>query len=141
MSEDLTIGEAAKAAGLSVDAVRFYERQGIMAPPPRMAGGRRAYGPQQMLELTFIARGRAVRMPLSEIGRYLSLARQGEETLPERMRIITVQREKVVEQIASLQETLRVLDLKLSRAAEIAKPPTVSPRSGLQIVRGGKDRR
>jgi DNA-binding transcriptional MerR regulator len=76
MSKDLTIGEAAKAVGLSVDAVRFYERQGIMAPPPRMAGGRRAYGPQQMLELTFIARGRAVRMPLSEIGRYLSLRRQ-----------------------------------------------------------------
>jgi hypothetical protein len=40
MSKDLTIGEAAKAAGLSIDAVRFYERQGIMAPPPRLAGGR-----------------------------------------------------------------------------------------------------
>jgi DNA-binding transcriptional MerR regulator len=93
MSKDLTIGEAVKAVDLSVDAVRFYERQGIMAPPPRMADGRRAYGPQQMVELTFIARGRAVRMPLSEIGRYLSLARQGEATLPERMRIITVQRQ------------------------------------------------
>jgi DNA-binding transcriptional MerR regulator len=43
MSKDLTIGEAAKAAGLSIDAVRFYERQGIMAPPPRAAGGRRAF--------------------------------------------------------------------------------------------------
>jgi MerR family transcriptional regulator, copper efflux regulator len=53
MSKDLTIGKAAKAVGLSVDAVRFYERQG-MAPPPRRAGGRRAYGPQQMLELTFM---------------------------------------------------------------------------------------
>jgi DNA-binding transcriptional MerR regulator len=80
-------------------------------------------------------------MPLSEIGRYLSLARQGEATLRERMRMLTVQREKVVEQIASLQETLRVLDLKLSRAAEIAKDPTAPLRSGLQIVRGGKHRR
>jgi DNA-binding transcriptional MerR regulator len=74
-----------------------------MAPPPRNAGGRRVYGPQQILELTFIARGRAVRMPLFEIGRYLSLARQGEKTLAERMRMITVQREKVVVQIVSLQ--------------------------------------
>jgi hypothetical protein len=71
----------------------------------------------------------------------LSLARQGEATLPERMRIITMQREKVVEQIASLQETLRVLDFKLSRAAEIAKVPITPRRSGLQIVRGGNDRR
>ncbi len=94
-----------------------------------------------MRELTFIARARAVRMPLSEIGRYLSLARQGDETLPERTRIIAVQRQKVVERIASLQETLRVLDLKLSRAAEIAKDGTALPRSGLQIVRGGKDGR
>jgi DNA-binding transcriptional MerR regulator len=51
MSKDLTIGEAAKAAGLSIDAVRFYERQGIMAPPPCLAGGRRAYGPEQLREL------------------------------------------------------------------------------------------
>src|SRR5882762_9963199 len=105
MSKDLTIGEAAKAAGLSIDAVRFYERQGIMAPPPRLAGGRRAYGPEQLRELTTIARARAVRIPLLEIGRYLSLARQGDATLPERTRIISHQRQKVIEQIAALQET------------------------------------
>jgi DNA-binding transcriptional MerR regulator len=101
MSKDLTIGEAVKAVDLSVDAVRFYERQGIMAPPPRMADGRRAYGPQQMVELTFIARGRAVRMPLSEIGRYLSLARQGEATLPERMRIMTAHAEHGIDYVAA----------------------------------------
>jgi DNA-binding transcriptional MerR regulator len=143
MSKDLTFGEAAKAVDLSVDAVRFYERQGIMASPPRMAGGRPAglTARNKWLNSPSLPAGRAVRMPLSEIGRYLSLARQGEATLPERMRIITAQREKVVEQIASLQETLRVLDLKLSRAAEIAKVATTPRRSGLQIARGGKDRR
>lgn len=137
MSKDLTIGEAAKAAGLSIEAIRFYERQGIMAPPPRAAGGRRTYGPEQMRELTTIARARAVRIPLAEIGRYLSLARQGDATLPERRRIISHQREKVVEQIAALQETLGILDLKLSRVAKIAKD---IPRrqAGLQLVKGGK---
>jgi hypothetical protein len=61
MSKDLTIGEAAKAAGLSIDAVRFYERQGIMAPPPRLAGGRRAYGDANLpLPLASLLRDRVL---------------------------------------------------------------------------------
>jgi DNA-binding transcriptional MerR regulator len=127
-------GEAAKAAGLSIDAVRFYERQDIMAPPPRLAGGRRAYGPEQMRELTTIARARAVRIPLAEIGRYLSLARQGDATLPERTGIISHQRQKVVKQIAALQETLGILDLKLSRAAGMSM---AHKDVGLALAAGG----
>jgi DNA-binding transcriptional MerR regulator len=136
MAKDLTIGEAARAVGVSVDTVRFYERGGVMAAPPRNAGGRRVYGPQQMIELTFIIRARGVRMPLPEIGRYLSLARQGDKTLPERMRILSAQKQQVVAQIASMQETLRILDEKLSRATEIvARLETTGRGSHLHVVR------
>ena len=31
----LTIGRLAKQAGLGIETVRFYERQGLIAPPPR----------------------------------------------------------------------------------------------------------
>jgi hypothetical protein len=57
--------------------------------------------------------------------------------LPKRTRIISHQRQKVIEQIAALQETLDILDLKLSRAAEVAKD-IPRRRAGLQIVKGGK---
>ncbi len=139
MTMNLTIGAAAQAAGLTVEAVRFYERSGVLAPPPRTAGRRRVYEPYNVLELTFIARLRAVRMPLPEIARYLALARQGDQTLAERAEIVAVQRTRVIEQIAALQETLRILDFKLSRAAEIqGQDGSALRRRHLQLLSGGK---
>jgi DNA-binding transcriptional MerR regulator len=145
MSEYLSISQAAKAAGLSVDAIRFYEREGILIRALRTSGGRRLYGRNEVLELIFIARLRAVRMSLPEIGRYLALARQGDKTLAERTEIVAAQRERVVEQIAALQDTLRVLDFKLSHAAEIAAADQLRAggsstlqRRALRLVSGAK---
>ncbi len=39
----LTIGEVAKAAGVGVETVRFYERKGLIPDPPRRPSGYRAY--------------------------------------------------------------------------------------------------
>lgn len=140
MSRNLTIGEASEAVGLSTDAIRFYEREGVLAPPPRTSSGRRAYGPTEIHELVFIARLRAVRMPLPEIGRYLALARQGDGTLAERTRIVATQRDKVIAQIASLKETLGILDFKLAHATELAAEDAgkVHQRK-LQLIPGGRD--
>lgn len=41
----LTIGKIAKAAGLGVETVRFYERQGLIAEPARSGSGYRQYRP------------------------------------------------------------------------------------------------
>jgi len=141
MTQDLPIGEAAKAAGLSVDAIRFYEREGILIRAPRTAGGRRLYGPAEIHELTLIARLRAVRMSLPEIARYLVLNRQGDAALAERTQIVAAQRERVVQQIESMQETLRILDLKLAHAARVgaeAKGGPGAPRRALKLVSGAE---
>ncbi|MGH8518411.1 MAG: MerR family DNA-binding transcriptional regulator, partial [Panacagrimonas sp.] len=39
MSRDLTIGKVARAAGVSVETVRYYQRSGLVPEPPRPAGG------------------------------------------------------------------------------------------------------
>lgn len=44
----MRIGEFAEAAGVSVDAVRFYERRGVLAPTPRTSGGYRTFGPAEL---------------------------------------------------------------------------------------------
>ena len=41
----LTIGEVAKAADIGVETVRFYEREGLIAEPPRRQSGYRQYWP------------------------------------------------------------------------------------------------
>ena len=43
MPETLKIGAVAKRAGITVDAVRFYERRGVLPPPLRRASGYRQY--------------------------------------------------------------------------------------------------
>lgn len=39
----MKIGEFAQAVGVSIDAVRFYERRGVLRPAPRTAGGYRTF--------------------------------------------------------------------------------------------------
>jgi DNA-binding transcriptional MerR regulator len=153
MTQHLTIGEAAKAVGLSVDAIRFYEREGVLLRAHRTSGGRRLFSSQELMELSFIARLRRVRMPLPQIARYLALARQGEATLPERLKIIADQRLRVLEQIAGLRDTLGILDFKLGNTIEfdvvdrtttagapeaLAQREDLLKRRALRLVSGAK---
>jgi DNA-binding transcriptional MerR regulator len=39
----MKIGEFADAVGVSIDAIRFYERRGVLRPAPRTAGGYRTF--------------------------------------------------------------------------------------------------
>ncbi|MHB8577309.1 MAG: MerR family DNA-binding transcriptional regulator, partial [Dehalococcoidia bacterium] len=50
----LKIGEAARASGLSVPAVRFYESEALLGQAPRSEGGYRLYAPDDVRRLTFI---------------------------------------------------------------------------------------
>ena len=47
----MKIGEVAKAAGVGIDAVRFYEREGLLPEPARQPSGYRDYSPDAVLDL------------------------------------------------------------------------------------------
>ena len=68
-----TIGKAARAANLSIDTVRFYERSGLLRPPPRTAAGYRLYRQADVDRLRFIHRAKALGFPLEEVGQLLRL--------------------------------------------------------------------
>lgn len=68
-----TIGKAARAANLSIDTVRFYERSGLLKPPPRTAGGYRLYRQDDIDRLRFIHRAKALGFTLEEIAQLLQL--------------------------------------------------------------------
>jgi MerR family copper efflux transcriptional regulator len=69
----LTIGEVAKAAELAVETVRFYEREGLIAEPPRRPSGYRQYPPDTVRRLRFIRRAKELGFTLKEIGELLEL--------------------------------------------------------------------
>lgn len=69
----LTIGQVAKHAGVGVETVRFYERQGLLDEPPRRASGYRQYTPEAVTRIQFIKRAKELGFSLKEITELLSL--------------------------------------------------------------------
>lgn len=69
-----TIGALAKAAGVGVETVRYYQRRGLVPEPPRAQGEVRRYGPEDVRRLKFIRSAQAAGFTLSEIGELLELS-------------------------------------------------------------------
>jgi DNA-binding transcriptional MerR regulator len=68
----MQIGIVAKKVGLSVDAIRFYERNALLPRPARTLGGFRLYGEGDVETLAFIRRVQGLGFKLSEIRGLLS---------------------------------------------------------------------
>jgi DNA-binding transcriptional MerR regulator len=69
----MQIGMVAKKIGVSVDAIRFYERNGLLARAPRTLGGFRTYGQDDIEALAFVRRVQGLGFKLSEIRSLLNM--------------------------------------------------------------------
>jgi len=69
----LTIGKVARLAGVGIETIRFYERGGLVADPPRKLSGYRQYGAETVSRLRFIHRARELGFSLGEIKELLFL--------------------------------------------------------------------
>lgn len=61
------IGKAAQETGLSVDTIRFYEKQGLVLSPLRTSAGYRMYAREHIEQLKFVGRAQALGFSLREI--------------------------------------------------------------------------
>lgn len=71
----MQIGTAAKKAGLSVDTIRFYERNALLPRAPRSEGGFRLYGESDIETLGFVRRTQGLGFTLGEVRELLELKR------------------------------------------------------------------
>jgi MerR family copper efflux transcriptional regulator len=69
----LSIGQVAHQAGVGVETIRFYEREGLLEEPPRRASGYRQYSEQVVTRLRFIKRAKLLGFSLKEINELLML--------------------------------------------------------------------
>ena len=104
----LSIGALARAAGVGVDTVRFYERAGLMPQAARTASGYRSYAAGDADRLRFIRRAKALGFSLDEIAELLRLqagagGRAGVKALAER-RLCDL--EAKVRELTALRDTL-----------------------------------
>lgn len=71
--ENLTIGAFAKAAGVTVETIRFYQHKGLLPTPERPLGGIRRYGSADVARLKFVKAAQRLGFRLDEIGQLLKL--------------------------------------------------------------------
>lgn len=70
---NLTIGEIARQAGVGIETVRFYEKQGLMQKPQRTEANYRLYPEEEVARLRFIKRAKELGFSLKEIRELLQL--------------------------------------------------------------------
>ena len=115
----LSIGEVAERTGLSVHALRFYEREGLLVGPvPRTAGGRRRYTAADVDWLLICVKLRESGMPLAELQRFAGLVRQGPGNEADRLRLLDTHRQRVDAQIEALEECRSLIAWKVGVYAE-----------------------
>ena len=111
----LTIGLVARRAGVGVETVRFYEREGLLEQPARTGSGYRQYADAVVTRLRFIRRAKELGFTLKEIRELLDL-RAGPGTTPADLKRRTEAKVADIEgKILDLRRTRDVL-LRLAQA-------------------------
>jgi len=99
----LQIGQVAQKTGLSVDAIRFYEKSGLLPRPARTQGGYRLYEAREIADLEFIQKAQQLGFSLNEIRELFSIQRHPHEVC-EHVRDLIAQKLGIVRaKIAELQ--------------------------------------
>ncbi|GGA49924.1 MerR family transcriptional regulator [Paenibacillus physcomitrellae] len=111
----LTIGEVAKEVGLNVGAIRFYERKGLLEPAARSEQNNRLYTEHELNWLVFIKCLRETGMSVEDIKKYYDKVEEGTSTLPERIKLIQDQKQKLLNDIEMKKAQLVHLERKLER--------------------------
>ncbi len=73
----LRVSQVAEQAGVSPDAVRFYEKEGLLPEPPRSSAGYREYDDQIPQRIRFIKGAQEMGLKLAEIGELLEIQDRG----------------------------------------------------------------
>lgn len=114
MNDGVGIAEAARASGLTAHTLRYYERIGLIVPPPRDASGQRRYTTHDIEWLETLTKLRATGMPIAIMLRYAELVRRGDHTRNARQQLLEEHRAEVVARIKELQRDLKFIDLKIA---------------------------
>ncbi|MEV4629634.1 MerR family transcriptional regulator [Micromonospora sp. NPDC049523] len=136
-SPGLSIGQVAERTGLSVHALRFYEREGIIEQAVRRdGGGRRVYTEYDVAWLRVCIILRASGMPLPTIRRYTEMVRQGTGNETERLALMLEHRDRVNAQIAQLTQSLDLINHKVGVYEDILAANPADPSDSCVIPAG-----
>jgi MerR family copper efflux transcriptional regulator len=124
----MQIGRVGKRVGLTVDAIRFYERKALLPRPPRTQGGFRQYSENDVETLSFIGRVQNLGFTLREVRDLLDLRRSRLQPCAPVRRRLEEKLADVEQKVSDLQKLERELRLALrSCNKEMRKRPAHCP--------------
>ena len=114
----MRIGEIAKSAGVTPDAIRYYEREGLLPLADRTPSGYRDYGPEAVDDLSFIKKAQASGLKLTDVREVMQIAAGGRPPCEHVRATVTTRLAEVEErlhELRSLHSTLKATLVRLDR--------------------------
>lgn len=109
-----TIKQAADQTGITEDTIRYYEKIALLPRAERKDNGHRVYRQEDIDKIRLIACLKKTGMPLEEMRPFLTVSADTDPAeYPELVGLLRSHRENIVGQIASLQQVVDFIDMKL----------------------------
>jgi MerR family mercuric resistance operon transcriptional regulator len=118
----LSTGQLAKAAGVNLETVRYYERIGLIAKPARTTGGQRSYSSEDARHLAFVRRARELGFSIDDIRALLKLAAPGQPSCAEVQSIASAHLTNVRTKLADLARLEKILAATVDQCSGDASP-------------------
>jgi DNA-binding transcriptional MerR regulator len=119
------IGQVAKETGLTIDTIRFYEKEGLLKRSTRTEGGFRLFGPHDIQALKFIRKSQELGFSLAEIRELLILRSEHvpacshvKELLEHKLASV----EQKIEELRTLEHSLKIALRKCNRRLKMGSP-------------------
>ena len=106
----MLIGQLSDRSGVKLETIRYYERAGLLPPPPRTASGYREYRPDHLQRLVFLRRSRQLGFSIKEVQDLLNLASQPDRVCRDVTRLAAAHITSVKAKIRELQRLQRALE-------------------------------
>jgi len=122
----MTIGKVAKQAGVGVETIRFYEREGLIDDPRRHSSGYREYAPDVVHRIRFIRHAKELGFTLREIRELLELRVEPDRKCGDVLELAEAKIADIDERIRKLKKMRRAL-AALTRDCQRGRPTEECP--------------
>lgn len=123
LQSGLKIGEVSRISGIGIEALRFYERSGLLQKPLRSAGGYRIYDSGILQRLDFIKKAQTLGFSLDEIRRIISDAQHGASPCADVRKIVGQRLAELDEKMREMKRYRKELAATLDEWNKIGRAP------------------
>ncbi|MER0246398.1 MerR family transcriptional regulator [Streptomyces sp. HSW2009] len=109
----LTPAATVDRTGVSLDTLRYYEREGLIGPIGRTAGGHRAYTEEDVFWIGLVTCFRDAGLGIADLRRFVEMLR-GDQSRTERVAFLRERRTAMDQQMTALRRAMQHLDDKIA---------------------------